>query len=550
MFTLIKKVYSQLEIRRAERFTDLLHNKWDDCPVLKRALLLYDSSYIAWLSYLLFSVGAIVFCWIGMPGIAAVLTAFSLQSFYRTRNYYTGKDIYQDLPVDLRLIWDGTPAFLEKEFILDIVMVAGILLLRFAAGKTWLFSVLISVNGAMLFPKVARVLCVIIVGLLFLPKAMYEVFRDERKSGRKWEKAFGVASVSFLNFEPGKVIPWDEELPEEANGKNNFHREVREAVLSATKGKTIRKDRQIAAYESDRKYYEKLLHTAFLNVEQAALKAALKFERGILADPHILSIQYYRKNQKTGKDEKRTGRDATAELNYFRAWANSVDFMKAPGEVGEILKTAGKHIGVIQKRTSLISGMAVVFLLVGVLSGLVGAPMVEFLPTVVADLMEQYLAVRIAVLALIALAGVGQMMLGAGLSEEKGLVLIKIVANGVFRLLVGIGCVLGAGSALMTGEAEAPLFLLTGVYFILLGLAWEIESIADVFRARKYKRQAKEDFVKLMDEYAFAILSYLAFHRRWAESCTDNASKKAAEKGVKKLEKTCDYLARLYKKYK
>ena len=68
---------------------------------------------VALIGLALFCVGAIVFCWIGMPGIAAVLTAFSLQSFYQTRNYYTGNDIYRELPVILRLIWDGTPAFLE-----------------------------------------------------------------------------------------------------------------------------------------------------------------------------------------------------------------------------------------------------------------------------------------------------------------------------------------------------------------------------------------------------------------------------------------------------
>ena len=544
MFSLIEKLHDKYSFRLSMK-TGRMLEKWKKNPVLcELAFWFYSRPDTAWLIHMLLTIGAMLLAWKGILGASAVLTVLTLLYYWRTRDSYMDID-----SMIVEALWFLEPRFLRKAVVLDIAAVAGIGLLHYLAGIGWITAVLLSVNGAILLPRVVSMVKTIVMAVFGFPVVLYKTIRD-RNRNPLLEKAYGISEIDVKFSASKEVYPWDAELPVNDAEEITLHKRVREAVLKATKGKTIQKNRVLLAYEANKQNTEKLLHEVFLQTETAALECAVKNKLVVAPDPHLLTVQYCRRNPRTGKDEKVKGRGATAELHYFSAWEASLGFLKAPGEVGAIFAQAQELLKKIKKRDPLISWVTLMFLFVGVLCCLVDAPLLPFLPDLVAVWMEKYLLARIVILIPIVLAGVFLMMMGAALGEGTRDLPVKIVANGIFRLIIGIGTILVAVNTLMMGSPESLAFLVLGAYYVLLAFACWINDILEIFRGRKEKRAVKAEFVDLLENYMRSVRLYMNFHRDWAERCMDPVSYKAAYKGLKKMKKSCDYLAKHYRKYK
>lgn len=279
-----------------------------------------------------------------------------------------------------------------------------------------------------------------------------------------------------------------------------------------------------------RKRYEEL--------EAVAARFAKKKTIGSFPHSSIASMTFV--------DEE--GDETDYELDYFSEMNKSCGFMDGSGWVGACLRNAQKELDTIKRKTPFLSFLTLFILFVGVAVVLAGAQPIDFLPKFMVTLVTEKLWVRLPLLALMALTGWFLAMMGSEIREEKGMILFKIVANGLFLFLAAIGSTLVAMGQAFSGSEIAWYSLLPfGLYYILISLFFVVADITDFFQKKKAVRQAKEDFCVRVEKNIQPLHRYIRFHVLWWQKQNPGDP---LPSGINNLQKSFDHLLKMYQKYK
>lgn len=272
-------------------------------------------------------------------------------------------------------------------------------------------------------------------------------------------------------------------------------------------------------------------------LEAVAARFAKKKKIGSFPHSSIASL--------TCEDED--GNETHYELDYFSEMDKACGFMDGSGWVGSFLRNAQQELNTIKRKTPLLSFITLFILFVGVAVVLAGAQPIDFLPKFMVTLVTEKLWVRLPLLALMALAGWFLAMMGSGIREEKGMILFKIVANGLFLFLVAIGSTLVAMGQAFSGSEIAWYSLLPfGLYYILISLFFVVADIMDFFQKKKAARQAKKDFCARVEKNIQPMHRYIRFHTLWWQKQNPG---KPLPGCIRNLQKSFDHLLKMYKKY-
>ena len=278
-----------------------------------------------------------------------------------------------------------------------------------------------------------------------------------------------------------------------------------------------------------RKRYEEL--------EAVAARFAKKKTIGSFPHSSIVSL--------TCQDEE--GNESHYELDYFSEMNKSCTFMDGSGWVGSCLRNAQKELNTIKSKTPILSFLTLIPLLVGAAVVLAGAQPIDFLPKFMVTLVTEKLWVRLPLLALMALTGWFLAAVGAGVREEKGMILFKIVANGLFLFLIAVGSTLVAmREAFSESEIAWYTLLPFGLYYILISLFFAVADIKDFFEKKKAVRQAKKDFCVRVEKNIQPLYRYIRFHVLWWQK---QNPEHPLPNGIRNLEKSFSHLLDMYRKY-
>lgn len=298
-----------------------------------------------------------------------------------------------------------------------------------------------------------------------------------------------------------------------------------------------------SAFEAERKAEEKIqgfFRERFDALEAVADQWAEEKIIGSFPNSYMYKVTYVDSEDPEDKDEY--------TLDYFDEMNRATGFMYGRGRVGSFLCHAKEELDVLMgKKPKLISGITLILLLVGAVVCLAGAMPFAFLPQTVAELMNTSLAVRLVVLAAMALTGWFLVMVGPPNEEVKGNFLFKFFANGIFLFLIAIGSTL---IAMRSAFSEVPMkaieLLPFGLYYIIYGLFSLFKDVRFFFEARKNRRQTNKDFCTRVEDNIQHMHRYIRFHTLWWKAQKGDA---ALPSGIQNLEKSFDHLLKMYKKY-
>lgn len=291
-------------------------------------------------------------------------------------------------------------------------------------------------------------------------------------------------------------------------------------------------------YEVNRKLDEKvreIFADDFRELEKVADTYAGRDTIGSFPHTHMYSQTFVRRSDKSEEDY---------EVNYFDEMNRATGYLYAPGRVGSFLSGAQAELETAKRKYPLISWVTLIILAVGAAVVLAGAAPFDFLPQFLAELMNTSLVVRLVVLAAMALTGWFLVM--AGPPEEGGW-LFKFFANGIFLFIVALGSTLMAMRNAFSGEPIEVIELLPfGAYYILYGIFLLFADIICCFATKKASRRAKKDFCALAEQNIPHMHRYIRFHTLWWQKQNPD---KPLPGCIQNLQKSMDYLLKMYKKY-